>query len=151
MNAYVKFIFNHSLLCYTEIMRLMLRLGAGFSAVILTATAASASEINAFRRANGLPPLHTSAALARAASAHARDLARRNHLDHDGFGARMAGYSTAAENVAFGCATVSCAFKMWANSAAHRHNMLLSSIKRYGLASAKTANGVRYWVLELSN
>jgi uncharacterized protein YkwD len=117
----------------------------------LTASPASALDINSFRRANGLPPLHTSAQLARAAAAHARDMAQRNHLDHDGFYSRTAGYSVAAENVAVGCSNAGCTYNVWANSSGHRFNMLLSGIKQYGLASAKASNGTRYWVLELSN
>jgi uncharacterized protein YkwD len=121
------------------------------AAAILAASPASALDINSYRRANGLPPVRANAALVRAASVHARDLAQRNQLDHSGFFTRMAGFRTAAENVAVGCANASCTYTMWVNSDGHRRNMLLPNIKRYGLASAKASNGARYWVLELSN
>jgi hypothetical protein len=41
-----------------------------------------------------------------------------------------------AENVAWGCATESYAVRMWEESSGHRANMLLTDIKRYGIASA---------------
>src|SRR5262245_21191175 len=101
----------------------------GLAAAMVAASPVSAHDINSFRRANGLPRLQASAQLARAASAHARDMARRNQLDHDGFRTRMdgfrtrmGGYSVAAENVASGCANADCAFKMWENSDGHRRN-----------------------------
>jgi uncharacterized protein YkwD len=90
--------------------------------------------------------------LAGAAYEHAHDLARRNHLDHDGFRARLAFTgATAAENVLFGCADEDCAIRVWAKSAGHRRNMLMGGVSAYGLASAQAENGRRYWVLELGN
>lgn len=122
------------------------------SAILGSALPASAFDLNAYRRAHGLPPLHASALLASAAHAHAAYMARRQHLDHDGFAARLGAFSSAAaENVAFGCRTQDCAFKMWANSSGHRRNMLMREVTRYGLASAAASNGQRYWVLELGN
>jgi uncharacterized protein YkwD len=121
-------------------------------AFLLNLNSASAFDINAYRRSHGLPPLHASAALTRAAAAHAHDMARRNHLDHNGFEARMSSLSsTAAENVAFGCQTQDCVFKVWTNSSGHRRNMLMRGITRYGISSARAANGRRYWALELGN
>lgn len=118
----------------------------------LAARPASALDLNAFRAAHKLPPLAYSAALAGAAYAHAQDMASRHHLDHDGFRARLAfTASTAAENVAFGCATEDCAIRMWSRSAGHRRNMLMHSVSSYGIASALADNGRRYWVLELGN
>ena len=127
-----------------------LRVGAAVA--VLTVNSAFAFDINAYRRAHGLPPVHRSAPLASAAHSHALDMAQRNHLDHDGFVGRMSPLSSAAaENVAYGCATEDCAFKMWANSPGHRRNMLMREVTRYGIASAIAANGRRYWVLELGN
>lgn len=111
---------------------------------------ANALDLNDFRRAHHLPPLHQSAALNSAARRHAADLARRDHLDHDGFYQRMDGYSRAAENVAYGCSNADCAYRMWANSAGHRRNMLMGGLTHYGLASATSASGRHYWVLELA-
>ena len=113
-------------------------------------TPASALDLNSFRRAHHLPALHQSAALNAAARRHAADMARRNSLDHDGFYQRMDGYTRAAENVAYGCGNADCAYRMWANSAGHRRNMLMGGLTHYGLASATSASGRRYWVLELA-
>jgi len=113
---------------------------------------AHALDLNAYRRAHHRPPLHHSGALTAAARAHARDMARREHLDHDGFYDRMGPFSsTAAENVAYGCKTQSCAIEMWARSAGHRRNMLMRGVTRYGIASARSGKGRVYWVLELGN
>lgn len=124
---------------------------AGAACAVL-ATPASALDINSFRAQHHLPPLSHSAMLAGAAYAHAHDMARRNHLDHNGFRARLGAIaSTAAENVAYGCDTEDCAFRMWARSAGHRRNMLMRGVSSYGLASARGDNGRHYWVLELGN
>ncbi len=121
-------------------------------ALVALATPALALDLNSFRRAHGLKPLTPSAALAAKARAHSADMARRRSMDHDGFMARMRGVGAfAAENVAAGCPTADCAFKMWAESSGHRANMLNGSLTHYGLASAKGADGQRYWTLELAN
>jgi uncharacterized protein YkwD len=133
-------------------------------------TPASAFDINSFRAQHKLPPLSYSAALADAAQAHATDLARRNHLDHNGFRERMGALSSnAAENVAYihcprgsvqagglfggasGCSSAEKAFAMWSRSAGHRRNMLMKGISIYGIADAVSASGRHYWVLELGN
>lgn len=123
------------------------------AALLALAGRAYALDINSFRAQHKLPRLSASAALAGAAYSHARDLARRQRLDHDGFRARVDGIvsSAAAENVLVGCADASCAYRTWANSAGHRRNMLMRNVTHYGLASATADNGRRYWVLELGN
>ncbi len=119
---------------------------------MLFSNPAYALSLNGYRRAHHRPPLHYSGALAAAAQWHASDLARRNHLDHNGFRDRMGALSsTAAENVAYGCATESCVIRMWARSAGHRRNMLMKGVSRYGIASARSDKGRVYWVLELGN
>lgn len=121
------------------------------AALALAAAPAVALDLNSFRAQNGLPAMSSTAVLSSLAKAHADDLARRQAMDHNGFQERMRGFNTAAENVAYGCDTADCVFQMWAGSPGHRANMLRGDIKHYGLASAKAANGQRYWVLELSN
>jgi uncharacterized protein YkwD len=119
---------------------------------VLAAAPARADDINSFRRAHGLNALRASAVLMGIAYAHAHDMARRHHLDHAGFRARLSPVaSAAAENVAYGCATQACAIRMWERSPGHRRNMLMRGISRYGIASATASDGRRYWVLELSN
>jgi uncharacterized protein YkwD len=118
----------------------------------LVAGTAQAENLNGFRRAHGLNALKVSSVLIGIAYAHAHDMARRHHLDHDGFYARLSPVaSAAAENVAYGCATEACAIQMWIRSPGHRRNMLMRGITRYGIASATASDGRRYWVMELAN
>jgi uncharacterized protein YkwD len=115
-------------------------------------TTAVALDLNSFRAQHGLRPLSASGALAGAASSHAHNLAARQRLDHTGFRQRVSvANGTAAENVAFGCATEDCVIRMWSRSSRHRANMLRRDVTLYGLASADGGNGRRYWVLELGN
>jgi cysteine-rich secretory family protein len=124
---------------------------AGF-ACTLAGGSVLALDLNSFRAQHGLPPLSMNGALASAAYSHAHDLASRRRLDHAGFRQRVSITSgTAAENVAFGCATEDCVIRMWARSGRHRANMLLRTVTSFGLASADGGNGLRYWVLELGN
>jgi len=120
-------------------------------AIALTA-AARAEHINSFRRAHHLPPLSMSSTLGGLAYEQAHSMASRNHLDHNGFKERL-GFSGGmhAENVAWGCETEDCAYRLWARSPGHRANMLLRNVSAYGIASATAANGRKYWALELGN
>ena len=126
---------------------------AAFAGIcILLTTPALTLDLNSFRAQHGLPPLAASGALAGAAYSHAHSLAARQRLDHAGFRQRVPLTSgTAAENVAFGCATEDCVIRMWAKSGRHRANMLRRDVTSYGIASAEGGNGRRYWVLELGN
>ena len=124
--------------------------GALTAVPALLTTQALALDVNSFRAQHRLPPLSPSGALSAAAHSHARDMAARQSLDHNGFRERMVG-SIGAENVAYGCADADCAYQMWAKSAGHRANMLMKGITSYGLASATAEGGRRYWVLELGN
>ena len=123
-----------------------------FTVAVFASTSALALDLNSFRAANGLPALRVNARFTGAANAHAKDMAQRGSMDHNGFQERMGKIArTAAENVAWGCETKDCVFQMWAGSPGHRANMLRADITGYGLASAKGGNGQRYWVLELGN
>jgi uncharacterized protein YkwD len=116
------------------------------------ASPALALDLNSFRAQHKLPPLSYSATLAGAAYGHARDMAHRNRLDHNGFKER-ARYSggTAAENVSYGCETQDCAIRQWAKSAGHRRNMLMKGVSAYGIASATSNSGRKYWTMMLGN
>jgi uncharacterized protein YkwD len=93
-----------------------------------------------------LPALHRSGNLQAMAQRHANSMAARRSMDHDGFYSERGPRGARAENVAYGCATESCAMRMWENSAGHRANMLLTDMKAYGLASASGGRD-RYWCL----
>ncbi len=130
-----------------------MRAALGLAIATLTvAGPALAMDLNSYRAAHGRPPLSFSSELMGIAYAHAADMAARRHLDHRGFRQRMkAASSTAAENVSYGCATEDCAIRQWARSGGHRANMLMRGVSAYGIASAVSSNGRRYWVLELGN
>jgi uncharacterized protein YkwD len=105
------------------------------------------SELNGFRASHGLSQLRTDATLTALASEHAGDMARRDSLDHDGFMAHRGPRGARAENVAYGCKDSPCVIQQWVNSSGHRKNMLIPSINRYGLASATSPSGKKYWTL----
>ena len=128
------------------------KLGGISATQFLLATPATALSLNSFRARHGRLALAVSGTLSGIATSHARDLARRQRLDHNGFRERMAFVrSAAAENVLVGCADADCAFRKWAASSGHRANMLRRDVTHYGIASATADNGRRYWVLELGN
>ncbi len=113
------------------------------------AVSGDATSVNAFRQANGLPALRANPAMVRLARAHADDMARREAMDHSGFMEYRAAAGARAENVAYGCADTACAIRQWINSSGHRANMLLTDVRSYGLASARSRSGQRYWTLVL--
>jgi uncharacterized protein YkwD len=112
-------------------------------------TPADATTLNGFRAANGLKGLRQDASLTAMASSHSHDMARRNSLDHNGFMQSRGPGGARAENVAFGCGDAACAIRVWSNSAGHRRNMLIPSLTRYGIASATSSKGRKYWTLML--
>jgi uncharacterized protein YkwD len=123
-----------------------------FALIAASAAPARAEDINSFRRTHHLPPLAMNSTLAGLAYEQAHSMANRNHLDHNNYKQRF-GFSGGmhAENVAWGCDTEDCAYRMWARSPGHRANMLLRSVSAYGIASATAPNGRKYWALELGN
>lgn len=118
-------------------------------AVCFAVSPAGALGLNRFRAASHRPPLHHDGALAAMAAQHAADLARRGHLDHAGFMSERASAGARAENVSYGCGDQDCAIRQWRRSARHRANMLRSDVHGYGIASAMSPSGRRYWVLVL--
>ena len=87
------------------------------------------------------------AALHGLAQRHAHDMARRDSLDHSGFMQHRGPAGAIAENVAVGCDTEACARRMWMQSSQHRANMMLGGCQ--AVASAVSASGRRYWVMEI--
>jgi uncharacterized protein YkwD len=120
---------------------------AGCGTLTAPGTPETATSLNGFRASHGLSQLSTDGALTSLASEHAADMARRDSLDHDGFMTRRGPRGARAENVAYGCQDSACVIQQWVNSAGHRKNMLIPSLKRYGLASATSASGKKYWTL----
>ena len=108
------------------------------------------------RQARGLSALRPSAALARAAQAHANDMSRHNYFSHKSRnGARLsdrvrrAGYKFcyAAENIAHGQLNAASVMSAWMNSPGHRRNNLSPKVVEYGVG--RTADN--YWVLVLAS
>ena len=83
------------------------------------------------------------------AQQHANDMARRNSLDHAGFMRHRGPAGAVAENVAVGCADEACARRAWMKSPHHRANMMLGGCQ--AVASAVSASGRRYWVMEIGD
>jgi uncharacterized protein YkwD len=103
-----------------------------------------AATLNSFRHAHGLPALQRSGALQAMAQRHAQSMAMRRAIDHSGFYTERVRAGARAENVAAGCASESCAIAQWVGSSGHRQNMLLTDVRKYGLASSGG-----YWCLVL--
>jgi uncharacterized protein YkwD len=82
------------------------------------------------------------------AQRHAKSMAARHSMDHAGFYSERGPRGARAENVAWGCASESCAINIWEESSGHRANMLRSDVRSYGIASA-AGGGRRYWCMEL--
>jgi uncharacterized protein YkwD len=120
---------------------------AGCGTLSLSGTPETATSLNGFRTSHGLSQLRTDGTLAALASEHAADMARRDSLDHNGFMTHRGPRGARAENVAYGCKETTCVIQQWVNSAGHRRNMLIPSLTRYGLASAISPSGKKYWTL----
>jgi len=125
-----------------------MRIPFAFLILLGLVSSAQAMDLNSYRAKNGRNPLRIDASLAALAHSHAADLARRAALDHTGFMQR-ARLGANAENVSYGCGDESCAIRQWSQSARHRANMLRKDVTAYGLGSAVSASGRRYWVMEL--
>ncbi len=120
---------------------------AGCGSLSVLGTPETATSLNGFRAANGRSDLRSDAALTALASTHAGDMARRDTLDHAGFQEQRGPRGARAENVAYGCKDTACVIQQWSNSSGHRANMLIPSLTRYGLASATSSSGKKYWTL----
>jgi len=122
-------------------------LGGCGSLMSIPGTPETATSLNGFRASHGLGQLTSDANLTALAGEHAGDMARRDSLDHDGFMSRRGPKGARAENVAYGCKDSPCVIQQWVNSSGHRKNMLIPAVTKYGLASATSASGKKYWTL----
>ena len=82
------------------------------------------------------------------AQEHSNDMAKRDHLDHNGFASRASRGAT-AENVAYGYKTEGDAIAGWRRSPPHARNMRLPGC--WGIASAISRTGRRYWTMEIGS
>jgi uncharacterized protein YkwD len=121
--------------------------------------------INRERARRGIRPLRRDRRLARAAAAHARDMARRRYFGHQRSGGpdlgarlRRAGWhgSAAGETIAYGCgrtASPRSTVRMWMASPGHASILLSAGYGRGGPGVAKRApvrcGGGATWVLNV--
>jgi uncharacterized protein YkwD len=104
------------------------------------------------------PPLEASEPLFRAATAHARDMARRDYFEHQSRDGRSpkdrveaAGYRLrmTGENIAFGPETAAEVVAGWLGSPGHCANIMEPRFQDMGLAVALGRKpGHYYWVQE---
>jgi uncharacterized protein YkwD len=145
----------------------LLCLGTGVQACTTPGNAAELQKevlanLNAERRAHGLPAFKLSAKLDKAAQGHACDNAKRQSISHyssDGGGLdvrlKRAGYRfrAAAENTGRGFGTGTRAVEWWMNSPKHRDNILLGKVKEVGIGIAVSAapDSKIHWVLNFGS
>lgn len=108
---------------------------------------------NRERTKAGLPPLILEARLEEAARAHARDMADRDVMSHEGGDGSTpsqrvvrAGYHYAStgENVARGYRDVATVMQSWMDSPPHKKNVL-GDFTEIGVARVEAGDGVPYW------
>ena len=99
--------------------------------------------LNGLRAKYGLPRLHTSRGLAKAADAHSATMQRTNSIGHGSYSQRVRRYvrtKKVGENVAWmaGC-DANAIVQMWVRSAPHRRVMLTKSFRRIGVGRRGSA------------
>lgn len=131
---------------------------------VSSTTAAPAGQqlldtVNAARRARGLPSYRWDGTVARAAQAHADDMAARQELSHRGSDGsdvlarlRRVGLSPRGwgETLAAGFPGADTVVEAWLNSPAHRP-ILLSDLTVAGAALATSRTGTTYWTLVVAD
>ncbi len=116
------------------------------------------AQLNAERKAHGLPAFRLSTKLDKAAQGHACDNARRHSISHDSSdGATLktrlqrAGYRfrAAAENTGRGFGSGTRAVEWWMNSPKHRSNILLAKVRDVGIgiALSEAPDNKLHWVI----
>ena len=117
------------------------------------------TAVNGHRGRASLRALAINARLARAARAHACDMALTGIRSHTGSNGSSVGdrisaqgyrFCSAAENVAWGQAGLPQAVGSWMNSSPHRANILNGTMRHVGLAGARGRNGEPVWVMVLA-
>ncbi|WP_299843819.1 CAP domain-containing protein [uncultured Paracoccus sp.] len=112
------------------------------------ATAAAAT--NAARRAAGLPDVQPNAVLARAAAAHACDMAGRGLMAHRGSSSsgpaarvKALGYAPrlTAENIAAGPYSLNRVLAEWNASRGHLENIYIPQVREVGIGRAVGSDG----------
>ena len=109
-------------------------------------------QVNAARARNGLPALKSDAAMNRAASQRAAELAKKfSHTRPNGsrgltiLSEMGVSYRTAGENIAAGQTSAQMVMSAWMGSSGHRATILSSRFGRIGVGQV-VVNGRNYWV-----
>lgn len=123
---------------------------AGHRSALRSLEAGVLTDINAFRRSNGLRPLRLSRALTAAARQHSTEMAARGYFSHSSangasFDRRIARYFPVArgrywsvgENLLWSSPTIDAgsALQMWKDSPPHRENLLVAAWREIGIAA----------------
>ncbi|WP_342672015.1 CAP domain-containing protein [Paracoccus chinensis] len=117
--------------------------------------AAGVRATNAARASAGLAPVRANSTLARAAAAHACDMAQRGRMTHTGTSTsgpaqriKSLGYapSVTAENIAAGPYNAEQALAAWTASSGHLSNILVPQLRDVGIGHAIGSDGrTVYW------
>ncbi|MET0879850.1 MAG: CAP domain-containing protein [Tardiphaga sp.] len=117
-----------------------------------------ASQISAFRRANGLSAVTLDSKLNEVALVQAQAMSSSGKVSHEvagPFPARVAKLrkSKAAENIAAGFLTFPETLKQWEDSAGHRANLLMTGARKVGVASVANAKSPyrMFWAMVISD
>ena len=117
-----------------------------------------ASQISAYRRANGLSSVQMDSRLTAVALHQARAMASSGTVSHTAggnFNTRVAGLrkSRAAENIAAGFRTFPETLQQWKDSPGHRENLLMPGARKVGIASvANPASPYRvFWAMIITD
>jgi uncharacterized protein YkwD len=121
------------------------------SAVVLTGLERGVlHDINVFRRAHGLAPVHVSTQLTKAARQHSREMASQGYFGHSSgngsvfwkrikrfYGSKSWGLWSVGENLLWSSPGVSPAhaLKMWKASPEHRKNLLTARWREIGISA----------------
>ncbi|UXX83288.1 CAP domain-containing protein [Roseovarius pelagicus] len=115
---------------------------------------AALQQMNTIRATNGLGSVQVDKKLTEAATAHARDMAKKGFFSHTGSNgssigdrARKAryGFCFIAENIAKGHGSLTQVLTGWLNSPGHRANMLHVQVTEFGLVRGPG----NHWVMVL--
>ncbi len=135
---------------------LALLFGQGFAAA---ANASDyASDISAYRRANGLSAVTADGRLAAAALKQAQAMASTGTVSHEAggnFSTRVAPLrkARAAENIGAGFLTFAEMLKQWKDSKGHRANLLMPGARRVGVASVDNPKSPyrKFWAMVITD
>lgn len=139
-------------------MRLLLALGFSLGFAATAAAGDYASEISAYRRANGLSVVRADSRLAAVALKQAQAMAASGTINHSvggQFSSRVAPLrkSRAAENIGAGFLAFSEMLKEWKASRGHRENLLMPGARRVGVASVANPGSPyrKFWAMVITD